>query len=656
MPPPRKAGANAQWGISSLKGGRNGIDPPMLIPDDQVQEAINVDWNAGALGRRRPGSDSVTLSGGTTVQGPICFLIRHVPAGSDETKAELWLVDMIGTFHRLAASTSFVDVVPKDAISGSVPTNATLMRGVVFNGKLFLLYQNSAGRPAVWDGTSLRRAGLAAPSSAPTAVTAGGAVTDTRTYKSEAIVQSGGVDVLQSELSVASGTVSLSAQQATLTFTGAPSEGETHWRLWGASTDGVYKLIGTATIGNTIVDNNASLTGILAPLIGTFSLIPDAVLIAKDGASRMLFGRHRTQAAFTSRIWFTPIFALAGDDERVPTITGLNNYFDLSINDGDFLTAIGGPLQNSMYAWKNHSTWKLTPTGDVTAPYTVQNMSQIIGCVSDKSVINGTDEYGQPCIYWWSQQGPYRIGSQGLQYMGRDIEDRWPLVNLSANVPVFGIFYPQIHQIWWWLCTGTNTDATEICVFDTILGHALYYTIGDAPPTVGVRRGWSRWIGGLANARCACMFGSTLGPVMGIYQKPYVGSWSSTPSLLRGDSGILVTDGGTAYQAYLYTKPYQPLGKMVFFDTHQPLIQAKAAAGVQVEIRTIVDWGEVAVQKDYVTLTPLGLETRVWRKFEKAKAGHARVLQYQIGDGAGQSVGTWEIDELVVTLEQAGTF
>lgn len=652
MPKQATTTAGGVFSIATLKGGRNGIDPPMLVPDDQVLEAQNVDWYKGGIGRKRPGSDSISLSGGTSPSIP-CALFRHLPAGSDETKAELWLIDDVGIFHRLAGGTTWVDVSPKDAVSASVPTNATGMRGIIFNGKLYLLYANSAGRVEVWDGTTLRRTGLAAPSAAPTTSLSGTGVTDTRTYQSAVTKVTGGVTVMRSELSAASSPVSPSNQSVVVTLQGAPGEGETNWELYGASTDGVYKLVGSATIGNTITDNNASLTGTLAPLAGTNSLIPDAVLVAKDGNSRLLFGRHRTTTAFSSRIWFTPILVSAGDDERVPTVVTQSNSFDLSPNDGDFLQGIAGPLQGAMYAYKNNSTWKLTPTGDVTSPYTVLQISTAVGCVCDKSIVAALDEYGQPCLAWMSRLGPHRIGSQGLQYMGRDVEDIWPTINLAATIPCHGIYYPQIHQIWWWLCTGTATDPNVIIVFDTIIGHAMYYYVGDVPPTAGVRRGWAKWTGSLSMARCSTMFAASIGASMGIYNKPYAGLYTSPSTVLRGDSATATDDAGVPYQAYIRTKSYQPVGRMEYVSGTNPVIQAKASQGTVLELQIIPDWGGQQTIKDYVNLTAVSNESRVWKKFEKARVPHCRVMQLQIGDGSATS-SAWELDELVMPVYSDG--
>lgn len=653
MPQRQKPSASA-FIMASLKGGRNGIDPPTLVPDDQVLEALNVDWNAGALCRKRPGCDTVTLSGGTPVSPPICSLFRHLPAGSTDATAELWIVDHAGVFHRMAGGTTIADVTPKDAISATIDTNATTMRGVVFNGKLFLLYANASARVAVWDGTTLRRTGLAAPSGAPTNSLSAGAVTDTRNYYSAVVVKVAGVVTLRSELSAASGNVTLASQQATNTLVGTPGEGETHWELYAASTsDNVIHFVADAVIGNTIADNLATLTLRLAPLAGTNALIPDAVLAAKDGNSRMLFGRHRTVTSQTSRIWFSPILGSTGvgDDERIPAVVNQNNYFDLIPNDGDFLTALAGPLQGSMYAWKNRSTWKLGPTGDPNNPYTLYQLSGIVGCVCDKSVVQGTDEYGLPTLYWMSLQGPYRFGSQGMQYMGRDIEDIWITMNLTANIPCHGVFYPQLHQVWWWMTVSTNTDPTVLVVFDTILGRASLTVVGDAPPSAGVRRGWAKWTGDLASARCSVMFARSIGASMGILQRPYAGFSAAvgTPRLLGADSATATDDGGTTFQSYIQTKPYQPVGRNAYFESTQPSLQAKASSGVTIQCKLTPNYLALPFVQDTVTLTPVNNETRVWRKFQKLALPRCQTMQIQLGDAMATGA-SWELDQFVMPL------
>jgi len=636
------------FNIESLKGGRNGADPPHLIPSDQCSEAINVDWNVGGIGRKRPGCDSVALTGGTAFTAPLNFLGRHLPS-ADETVAEMWAIDSAATpiVKRLAGGTSWANVSMVDAISAR-PQDTV---GVSFNGKFFLAFKSAVDRCHVYDPVTgtCRRMGLAVMGT-PTATTSGGAVTDTRTYKTAATYQIAGVTWIRSELSAASASVALAAQKATVTRVSPPGEIETHWELYGASTDGVYKLISINPIGTTTADdNNTSLTGTLAPLVGTNSLFPSVKYLAADENRILGATAWETTTGKYSRVFFTPPFVNPGDDERNPQTTQQNYYVDLNENDGGFITGLAGPLQDAMWVFKYRQIWKLTATGSTSAPYDPTPISRVVGCIEHKSIVLGRDEHGQPSLYFLSAEGPYRVGSQGLQYMGRDVEDIWKTINLDAtNKVCHGVYHAALHQIWWWIATGTSNDPTFLIVFDTIIGHAVIYPVGDTPPTAGVRRGWAKWTGDLAVSRCSVMFAATIAASMGRQQKPYAGFVTSL-KLFRADSLTATDDAGTSYQSYIKTKPYE-LIKGHNADVGEPLLTAKAAQGVTVQMQYIADYGLEVTQRS-VVLTPQTVETYVTRKLDGLMIGDTNTFQVQFGDAAAQSV-AWELSSALMPVTQ----
>lgn len=638
--------------IGTLKGGRNGADPPFLVPRDQCLEALNVDWNVGALGRKRPGCDSVALTGGTAFSTGLNALIPHLPS-ADETTAEFWAIDRAATplVKRLAAGTSWANVTMVDNISSRAQDTV----GISFNGKLFLAFKSAVDRLHVWDPltNNVRRVGLKAPTSAPTSSTAAGAATDTRTYKSAVTYQIGGITFLRSELSAASGTVALTAQKTTETLAGAPGEIETHWELYGASTDGVYKLVGTAAIGSTIDDNNASLTGTLSPLVGTNSLFPSVKYLAADENRILGLTAYETTTGKYSRVFFTPPFVNPGDDERNPQTTNQNYYIDLSENDGGFGTGLAGPLQGSMWVFKYRQIWKLTQTGSSTAPYDPTPVSRVVGCIEHKSIVLGRDENGHPALYFLSAEGPYRVGSQGIQYMGRDVEDIWKTVNLDAtNKACHGIYHSDLHQVWWWVATGTSNDPDTLIVFDTIIGHAVAYPVGDTPPTAGLRRGWAKWTGDLAACRCSAMFSATIAASMSRKKKPYAGLVSSL-KLLGADSATATADAGTAFQSYFDLSPLQLLGKDTRFDLAEPSLWAKTGNAVSIEMLVNRDFG-LESKRDRVVLTANEAETRVYREFENLRLGDCKTVSIRVGDPIAQSV-AWELDEIGLPVSSSGS-
>ena len=160
--------SNARLVIDDLSGGRNGFLPPWAIKNTECVDNPNVDYYRTRLGHKRGGmaAVSMTSAGGT---GIVSALIRHVPT-TDQTAAELWKADDAGTpiIDRLAGGVVWATPTLKDAPTG----NGWDVIGVSINGKLGLAYQSGQDRFHYWDGSTVRRAGLAAPA-APTAANTG---------------------------------------------------------------------------------------------------------------------------------------------------------------------------------------------------------------------------------------------------------------------------------------------------------------------------------------------------------------------------------------------------------------------------------------------------------------------------------------------------
>jgi hypothetical protein len=624
--------------IKSLRGGRNGSDPPDEVLDLQCVAAINVDWYRATFGRKRPGSDNVNLAGGTVFNGNIDFLYRHVP-GADETAAELWGIDdeVIPIVKRLTAGTAWADVTLDDPITGNTPE----ISAVTFNGKLWLAHKSSQDRLHVYDpaDAKVRRAGFATPAVPTTGAPAAGAVTDTRTVKIAWIKQVAGVTVRRSELSSATAPVVLVAQQFVITRSTAPGEGETHWEVYEAGTDGLYyrqSIVAIATL--TYADNSAALTTTtIAPTVGINTPFPSVKYLTTDG-NRILGAGSYATGGFNSRVWFSPVLGTndIGDDERYVNTTTQKNYVDLNENDGGYISALSPPLDGSIYAFKYRQIHKLTPTGDVTQPYDRTEVSRVIGCIDHRSLRIGEDQKGNSALYFMATQGPYRLGRNGLEYLGHDLEDLLP-VNISATTKAaFTEYYPALRQLWMWVATGSNNAPDKILVFHPLIGTSA---------VDGVHGGWSVYTGNLAAARCACLFANTLGASMSKDLKPYV-SRNTTNRVLKADSATAKQDDTTPYQAYILTKPYQPAGESNKFQVFDPLIVAEAANGVSVQVEVVRDDG-VEAKPANVVLTPRNTtQTRVRKKVAGANLAGCTSVQYRVGDKAAVASG-WRIDQII---------
>jgi hypothetical protein len=363
--------------------------------------------------------------------------------------------------------------------------------------------------------------------------------------------------------------------------------------------------------------------------------------LGTDGNRLLLAGAFES-GGFNSRVWFTPVLGSSdiGDDERIPNTTTVQNWVTLDENDGGFITGIGGPLEGYPFIFKYSQTWRLIPTGDVTAPYLPRALQKGsgIGAITQVSIVMGEDEAGRPALYFWSPIGGcFRIGARGLQYCGRDNEDI--TVNLAAsNVAVHGQYYREKRQVWYWVATGSSNDPDTILVFD--VRKATEGAGGD------LRGGWTKYDGSLAAARCSVMFSNTLGATMSRDLKPYVGRTSNT-HLWKADTGT--DDNGTAFQAYvdLPTKHVAGLDRRA--SMANPYVLASADSQV-LRCTVTTDYDAVADRTDDKTFAPVGSETRRVIRFEGLEAADAMAVQLRVGDDTARS-NAWVIDAVHLPYE-----
>jgi len=175
--------------IVSLSGGMNDTLSPSAIADDECTNATNVEFFHSNLGERRNGCEAFDIVSGTSSLGDetkTVHLSQWFPT-NNPLAAELWAItatpgtsvsvarfDTAGVWHSIS---------PTDAITNTAPN----IYGIVtqaLNGHLFFAYPSAQNRMHVWDGTTLRRAGLAQPAAAPTGANAGsGTFGGTRYYR-----------------------------------------------------------------------------------------------------------------------------------------------------------------------------------------------------------------------------------------------------------------------------------------------------------------------------------------------------------------------------------------------------------------------------------------------------------------------------------------
>lgn len=646
--------------IADLTGGRNDTDPPLSLAANQAVEMLNVDWKDTTFARKRGGSIAVAQTGGTAFGSGIQSMLRHVP-GAAETGAELWATDGAGTplTKRLTGGTTWADVSFDDAIA-SRPQDVV---GASLNGKLFLAFDSTQDRLHVYDpslaSARVRRVGFATPGAPSVADTGSGSYAAVlRYYRVRWIQVSGSTLVRRSEAGASqSFTPSGSGTGAVVTRPTAAGEGETHWEVdWSADNATWYKFnsfdAGThvAIATTTSTDNDTAATnsgrGASDPA-GMYARFPSVKYLIADG--NRLLGAHAWEASGansggkTARVWFTPVLGSAdkGDDERLVSQSNLKTFVDLNENDGGGITGLA-QINGTVYAFKYRQVYRLGPTGDVNAPYLPKRLRADIGCIAHKTICEGEDQHGNPALYFLSHRGPYRIvqieGVSIVQFLGRQNQVMWRSMNLGASTVVaHAVYYPDLHQVWFWIATGSSDDPDTKMVFDVHLGF---------PDQNGqIVGGWVKHDGPSANARCSCMFSNTLGASMSRDLKPHLGRSVGT-TIYKTDTSDL-DDNSTDFQAYVKTRPIITLGELGRkVGLEEPYLLAKALTGVTITLTSDRDFG-IETRTHTQVLTAAGSETRVFKKFEGAGVGEADVIQVQIGDGAAQD-GAWSFDALKV--------
>jgi hypothetical protein len=649
--------------VTDLRGGVNETDPPMAqgASDKFMQSARNIEFFAGGLCRKRNGCAEPAGLTYSATAGKIASLFRHT-VGTDEQSTELWYFTDGGGIGRMPiASLTAANVTGGDTPVTSAVQYAT---AASLGGKLYLAFKNGVDRLHVWDGTSLRRAGLAATSAAPTTANTAGAVTDTRRYRVTYVKKTSTVYDLRSEPSNETGAIALAGQRCTITKNSNPGESETHWELWASSTAtnyGTWYKIGEAAIATTTIEDNftdlSSYSGEVAEYRGERALFMSGKYLIADENRLLMAGSYDTPSAYASRVFFSAVLGTTdiGDDERTPNSVGAEQKFYVDVGRGidGGITGMAGPLYDSIYVFKTSSIWKLVKTGVVANPYRVVNVHKNVGAINHKSIILGEDETGQPCLYFLSRRGPYRIGPRGLEYLGADIETTFATVNLDADLMVaHGVYYHRKHQVWWWLATGSSDSPDTLIVYDTQQGKAS---------DIGVRGGWVVHSGKLANtAYCSTMYSLTLGGSTASYDlRPYFGRHDANNKLILADKDATFSDHDAAgYVSYFRTRAYALgiLDKQVRVTGMAVVAKPNSASSpclwVRAERNWNMNWAEYHVSIPASDLARVLVSQPEPMTVRQGPPGSDLVSLY-VYDNADQAVG-WQLDALVADYAPDG--
>lgn len=619
--------------ISNLKGGQNDSDPPPELQDDQCVLAENVEFFHSALGERRLGCGEVPITSSHLDDEDLMVYLTQWPDDNDILDQQIFAVSATpGTSATVAVRTSGVwsEITPTDALNTSVPAIYQIDTEAL-NSKLFVAYRSSVDRLHVWDGTNLRRAGLAEPN--PPTVTdtaAAGTYAGVRYFRVRVARLDGSTVVSQSEPSttvtftpVGNKTGAIITQPVTL-----PGEGETHWIIEASTDDSLYYQIQTLVLATTTYTDTTvyatgySSQGELSPQIGDFDLIPSFKYLAVDG-DRLVMGGHYTDESLMSTIAWTPTQndPEGSNDERLPL--DVDNTKNLDNTKGGPLTGICSSDFGTWYAFKFQAIYRMMRTGDATDAYDVICMSQTRGAV-EGSIFPGYTEDGSSCIYFLDPfMGPSRVGSFGIQAIV-GLRGTWGRVNLQASGRVAcGCFYPYKQQVHWWVAVD-GSDRPNFKIVNQV--SELRPMGGDS-----VGRGWSTWTGTITEAACVAVVTETVSidGVSSISQRPWVGLVE--PNFIqRCDTED--EDAGDAYVATIITKPYIVAGQLNQWGAMLASVLADANPDYEIAVSFIRDFGAETNTVPNISLAASGSETEVFKLIDNLRMSEARSIQVKITD------------------------
>jgi hypothetical protein len=624
--------------------GINQFDSPLDVPEDAAADGRNMHRYEGALGSKRAGSTAQTLTGDT--HSGYNALIKFLP-GQDETAAELFIVSSDGTVKilRVAAGTAKSNLTLKD----NVATRAWDVSSAVLNGKLYLAYDSTVNRMHVFDPalstTVVRRSGHATPAAATVADTGAGAYAATlRYYRIQWRTKSGSTLQRSSLLGTAvSFTPSGTGTHARITQPTVPSEGESHWAIYGSADDISYYELAEVVIGTTTYDDNETPSDYdvndPAPQEGFYTPFPSVKFIGTDGNRLYGLGVWETSAGDSvtpkaGRFFFTPVLDTsdADDDERISNTTTIEGWIDLSRNAGAVDRGVSPkPVNGVIYAFFSKGIYMLIPTESAVAPYRRVLLTGELGALTHASIVVGEDKAGKECLYFLDpEKGPYRIGRNGLEWVGKDVSGTWATLNPSATGQVaWGVYLKKFQWVLFGIATGASNDPDTILVFDVSEGES---TIED-----GVRYGWDIWTGDLAAARCAVIFAESMGASMGRTQTLYCGRNSDT-KLLRYNTST-TSDDGTTFRGYQTSKAFVAEQVLREKSVLRSAVLATAESGVTLTQGLIRNFGDETTRTDTALLTAAGSETRVLKRFESPDLVGAYCFQVEIGDGSAAASG-----------------
>lgn len=639
------------YDILSLRGALDDTSPPSILEEDRCTVAENVEFVDSTCGERRRGCTAIDLPSSITGNAnldAVTWAHRHL--GSNlEGASELWLFaqSLTGADNLLTrrTKTTWETITPLVAID-SEEGRGHQISAQTLHGKLFFSYKSAEDRTYVYDGTTLRRAGHAAPGAAPTvADTGSGSFTGTRYYRVRFTTQASGTTIIRSEPSaVQTFSPSGSGTDARITKPASIGEDETHWEVE-ASLDNVnFYRIATVVVGTTTYDDSTAFTtgyaasGTLSEDIQDYTLLPSGKFLRADQDRLLVIGSWESTDQ-ASRVRWTPVFAASGvgNDERLELDT--DPFLDLDGFEGGEITDVGRTLNGYIHVYKRGHVYRLVRTGNRAQAYEAFALTKSRGALPG-SVITAVDQAGLPAEYFLDPSvGPMRIGPSGLQWCGRDIQTRWDTVNTNATVPCHGVYQRETRQVHYWVATGSSEYPNE---------KIIVHTNEMRDSEEGARRGWVTVPDGdrIAAAHCSVMFSPNVDttddrtfPLV-----PFIGKEAWTVGLnsirdlvQRCNTGNTDahTDGDTVstYYARVKTRPFTLSGLLTHLRLMSAalLVKTSTDADARLSVHAIRDFGAEDLPVATDLLAAQGEEFTI-KRLDDLNFSEIHILQLEMGD------------------------
>lgn len=622
---------------------------PATLPEGFVQEAWNITYDRSQLGARRNGSAYVVnpVSG---VVVPIALAV-HTP---DSTLANerLWIFGTDGAFRfytsAWAATTPTISPADTFAFVGGLSMKS-------LHGKFFIACKSNQSRLHVYDGTNVRRVGIAPASAAPTAVDTGaGTYAGTRYFRVRFTKESGGVVLVRSEPSpVLTKAPSGAGTGLIVTRPTAPGESETHWELEESIDNATfYKInasivLATTTSTSSTAYASVASAGTQSAVAGEYTVPPSGRFLVIDRDRVCLFGNY-DDATLDADMQWTVVgtdTSGVGNDERIPTATG--NRLSLDGSSGGGLTgAIAFGTQ--ILAFKKKRVYLISHTGNRATAYRQDPIATSFGAI-EGSVCEGVDADGQPAVYFLDDVlGPMRYGAGGFQQLAPQIQRTFgsylQVVPGTTGVPAANaMFVPNRREVWFHIAQPSST------------------VIADWPTlrlTYNVETGGVSW--GFVGSSTNQLNGFPVFAATVWNNTPYITSsnGSGGASIIEVDKAATSSDfGSRTFRSYIRTKAVSVDGAALNkrLQIMGAVLGARPLSGVSLTISAIRDYGKEVVSTTALltanaATNPSGVdETFVTVPLDDLLLGEATVVQFEMGDATVRSVLPWSMEQFTAT-------